>query len=51
MVDLNHSEMTQELNKQIVEICQHEGRESVVRSVLQVASPLDPTVSWGIHGI
>ena len=47
--------MTKELDKQMVEVYQHEGRETVVRLVLQVhvalnqeASAFHPNVRWGI---
>lgn len=53
VVDLNHDAMTEELDKQMMEVYEHEGRENVVSSVLQVAlnqeaSSLHPTVRWGI---
>ena len=52
-MDLNHSAMTDDLDKQMAEVFQHESRETIVRSVLQVAltqqaSLLHPTVRWGV---
>ena len=54
-MDLNHNAMTDDLDKQMAEVYQHESRETIiVRSVLEVALTQqasllhDPTVRWGI---